>query len=194
MKSHHSRSWIRLTLTFLAAIALSYGLTYLVQTLLSKTKLPIHDLSWLAYLTVFIISIIANLTVIVPVPLAISIMIAAATQWNPLLIALVGSLGGSIGELSGYYVGYLGKKIAIFEDTTLYARVARWIKRYGIWAIFVFAAQPLIPFDIGGFIAGTARMPLLKFWPALFLGKSLKYIVFTFAGVGLIGSLPAWFH
>jgi len=74
---------------------------------------------------------LANLSVIVSIPFAASIMIAAATKWNPLLIALFGSIGGSIGELSGYYAGYLGKKIAIRGEVIGYGRVEHWIHHCG---------------------------------------------------------------
>jgi membrane protein YqaA with SNARE-associated domain len=186
--------WIRLALTFIAAIALSYGLTYGIQKGLSASNLPINSLDWLAYVTVFFTSTLANLSVIVPVPLALSIMIAAATEWNPLIIAVVGGVGGSIGELSGYYVGYLGKRIAVLDDISLYQRIRRWIFRYGVLTIFVLALQPVIPVDIGGFVAGTVRMPMRKFFPALMVGKILKYSVLTYAAAGLIHSLPSCFH
>jgi membrane protein YqaA with SNARE-associated domain len=113
-------------------------------------------------------------------------MIAAATEWNPVMIALAASIGGTLGELSGYYAGYLGKKIAIAEYMAGYDRFAGWMHRYGMWAIFLLAFQPIIPFDIGGMIAGAARMPLRKFLPALWVGKFLKYVILCYSGIGLI--------
>ena len=182
--------WIRLAITFLGILILSFGLAYLFQKLIAEFNFPLYDFAWLAYLIVFAISVIANLTVIVPVPFAASIMIAAATTWNPVLIALFGSIGGSIGELSGYYAGYLGRRIAILENVPGYQRSEHWIQRYGVWAIFFLSFQPIIPFDIGGFIAGATRMPIRKFLPALWLGKFPKYIILIYAGIGLIDFLP----
>jgi uncharacterized membrane protein YdjX (TVP38/TMEM64 family) len=184
--------WTRLILTFIAVIVISYGLASIVQTFVPKAGLAMYNFAWLAYIMVFLLTIVANISIIVPVPFAVSIMIVAATKLDPLLVAFVGSLGGAIGELSGYYAGYLGKKIAIPEDIGLYQRIRRWISRYGVWAIFFLALQPVIPFDIGGFIAGAAKMPVRKFWPALWLGKFPKYLVITYAGVGLINFLPSW--
>ena len=43
-------------------------------------------------------------------------MIAAATKWDPLLAAFSASIGDSIGELSGYFAGYLGRKVVILES------------------------------------------------------------------------------
>jgi membrane protein YqaA with SNARE-associated domain len=119
-------------------------------------------------------------------------MIAIATKWNPVMVALAASVGGMLGELSGYYAGYLGKKIAIDEHAIGYKRVAGWMHRYGLWAILFLAFQPVIPFDLGGLIAGGARMPLWKFLPALWAGKFLKYITVCYSGLGLIRFLPFW--
>jgi len=182
--------WLRLTIIFIGFIVVSFALAYFLQHLLLTFRLPLHHFAWLAYLVVFATSLVANLTIIAPVPFAATIMIAAATTWNPLLIALVASIGGTLGELSGYYAGYLGKKIAIPENVVWYGRIERWIQRYGAWAIFFIALQPIIPFDIGGLIAGAAKMPLHKFLPALWGGKFPKYIFLTYIGLGLFHFIP----
>ncbi|MBI2869820.1 MAG: VTT domain-containing protein [Chloroflexi bacterium] len=182
--------WGRLVFAFVTLVVLSFGLSFLLQYFLTRLDLPLYEIAWLAYLTVFVVSILTNLSVLVPVPIAVSIMIAAATHWNPVVIALFGALGGTIGELSGYYAGYLGKRIAIAEETPGYRQMERWIRRWGVVAIFLLALQPILPFDLGGFIAGVARMPIPKFLPTLFLGKFPKYIILTYAGVGLLKFIP----
>ena len=178
--------WLRLAIIFVLFVIVSFGLAYLFQRLLARFDLRMHDFGWMAYLIVFASTMLANLTIIAPVPFAISIMLAAAAQWNPVLVALAAAAGGTIGELSGYYAGRLGKKIAIPESIIGYKQVEGWVQRYGMWAIMFLAFQPVIPFDLGGVIAGTARMPLRKFLPGLFLGKFPKYIILIYAGVDLI--------
>jgi membrane protein YqaA with SNARE-associated domain len=120
------------------------------------------------------------------VPLASAIMVSIATQWNPFLVALFASFGGTLGELSGYFAGYIVEKSAINESTPGYNRIRGWMNRNGPWAIAFLAFQPVLPFDIGGIIAGAARMSLWKFLPALWLGKFPKYLILTYFGVGLI--------
>ena len=110
------------------------------------------------------------------------------------MTALAAALGGSLGELSGYYAGYAGRKMAIANDLIVFNRVVGWINRWGAWAIVFLAFQPVVPFDVGGLIAGAARMPMRKFLPALFTGKFPKYILLVYAGIGLIDFLPkSWF-
>jgi membrane protein YqaA with SNARE-associated domain len=179
-------NWPRLILFFIVVIAISLGLAYLFQFLMKKFDLPLFSFSLLAYLIVFSTSLLFNLTVLVPVPFAAMIMVAAAQCWNPLIIALFASLGGTIGELSGYYAGYLEKKLAIPDSLLGYKRVKGWIDKYGAWAIAFVALQPVIPFDIGGLIAGIAKMPLYKFLPALFAGKFPKYIIICYSAIGVL--------
>ncbi len=183
-------AWRRLIITFAVFIVISVTLAYLLNRFVLGLNLPIHRIAWVAYALVFIISLVTNMSILVPVPLAVSFMIAAATEWNPLMIALAGALGGSIGELSGYYAGYLGKKLAIPEGIAAYEKLEGWVKKWGFWAILVLALQPIVPFDLGGFIAGAARMPMQRFFPALLLGKFPKYLILIYAGLGLIHFLP----
>lgn len=182
--------WLRLAIALFGFIILSFGLAYLLQNIVAKFHSALYSFAWLAYLIVFGTQLGANLTILLPVPVAVSVMIAAATKWNPALIALSGSIGGTLGELSGYYAGYLGKKMAIAENTPGYSRIEGWIQRYGMWAIAFLAFQPIIPFDIGGLVAGVAKMPLHKFLLALLVGKFPKYLILTLAGIGLIHSIP----
>jgi len=192
MKKGNQIYWLRLVASLLILIAFSFGLAYLTLRLGTRFHLPLDEFAPLAYLGVLATTLVCNLTVIVPVPIATSIMIAAATSWNPVMVALVASIGGTLGELSGYYAGYLGKRIAISEQVAAYNKVADWMNRYGIWAISFLAFQPVIPFDIAGLVAGAAKMPMYKFLPALWAGKFPKYIILCYSGIGLIHFLPFW--
>jgi len=185
-------NWPGLVIPLIGLIGISFGLAYLLRELWLRLHLPLDEFAWLAYLSVFATTLVCNFTIIAPVPVATSIMIAAATRWDPIPVSLVASIGGTLGELSGYYAGYLGKTIAIAENVIGYNIVADWMNRYGLWAISFLAFQPIIPFDIGGLIAGAARMPLRKFLPALWAGKFPKYIIFCYSGIGLIQLLPFW--
>lgn len=186
--------WLKLAIALIVLILVSFLLAYWFKKLADSLHLPLDRYAFLAYLVVFLVALIANLTVMAPVPIAISVMVTVAQNWNPILSALAAALGGTIGELSGYYAGYAGRKIAIANDFVGFDRVEGWINRWGAWAIAFLAFQPVIPFDVGGLIAGAARMPMHKFLPALFVGKFPKYILLAYAGIGLIHFLPrSWF-
>lgn len=131
MKREKWLRWLKLAIAFIALIVVSFLLAYWFKKLADSLHLPLDRYAFLAYLVVFVVALIANLTVMAPVPIAISIMITVAQSWNPLLAALAAATGGSIGELSGYYAGYAGRKIAIASDFVGFNRVESWIDRWG---------------------------------------------------------------
>jgi len=194
MKQGKIVRWLKMSLTFIALIGVSFVIAYWFNALVKSLHLPLDRYAFLAYSVVFVVSLIANLTVIAPVPIAVTVMIIVATKWNPALAGLAAALGSTIGELSGYLAGYAGRKIAVKNDLVPYSTVEQWINRYGVWAIVVLAFQPVIPFDVGGIIAGAAKMPYRKFIPAIFVGKLPKFVLLAYGGVGLINFLPkSWF-
>jgi len=192
MKKVNQVRWLRLAASLVVLIGLSFGLMWLLQEAVARLHLPLDKFAWLAYLNVFISTLVCNLTIFIPVPVATPILIATATQWNPVMVALAASIGGTLGELSGYYAGYLGKRIAINERVAGYSKVTEWMNRYGIWAISFLGFQPVIPFDIAGLVAGAAKVPMYKFLLALWVGKFPKYITLCYSGIELIHLLPFW--
>lgn len=192
MRPENHVHWIRLLIALAGLVVVSFAFSALLQFLKSRLNLPIYEFESIAYITVFVASLLANSTIVAPVPFAIAIMVTAAHEFNPIIIAFLGAAGGTIGELSGYYAGRWGKKLAIPDTVVGYKRLEGWIHKYGLWAIILIAFQPIIPFDVGGLIAGAAKMPLIQFVPALFLGKFPKYLILTYAGIGIIGFLPPW--
>lgn len=186
--------YIKIAGILLAVVMLSFVVAYYFNQLVKELDLPIYKYAWLAYLVVFAVTLVANMTVLAPVPIAVIVMTVVAKEWNPVLAALSAAAGGTLGELSGYFAGYAGRKIAITSDFIGFDRVEKWINHYGAWAIVFLAFQPLVPFDVGGLIAGAAKMPIRKFLPALFAGKLPKYLLMAYAAVGLIQFLPkSWF-
>lgn len=160
-----------------------------MQYALTRFHLPVRSHELLAYLIIFGIAIIATLSLI-PLPFALSLMIVGAQHWNPLLVALAGSSGACIGDLSGYWLGYVGKKMALQEELGVFKKVKSWINEHCFWAIAFLSFQPIVPVELGGFVAGAARMPIAKFLAALFIGKFPKYVLVVYAGLGLIHFFP----
>jgi membrane protein YqaA with SNARE-associated domain len=183
-------SWLKLFLVFIVLIIFSLGLVILLQYLRKELHFQLFRFSWLTYLIVLVSTFIFNLSIMVPVPFATAAMIAAAQYWNPVVLALFAAIGGTLGELSGYYAGYFGRKWALPNNMTCFQSVQGWIDKYGGWAISFLAFQPIIPFDIGGFFAGCSKMHILKFLLFLFIGKFPKYILICYAALGVLKFIP----
>lgn len=131
------------------------------------------------YPGIFVISLLANATVLVPAPGA-AMVFAMGGVFSPLLVGIVAGTGAAIGELSGYAAGFSGQVVA--ERTKIYDRIEHWMERYGTLTIFVLAAVPNPFFDLAGIAAGALKMPVHKFLLAGLFGKIIKMWIFAYAG------------
>jgi membrane protein YqaA with SNARE-associated domain len=135
------------------------------------------------YLGVFLISLIGNATVILPVPSLLGVF-AGGSAFNPLVVGLVAGVAEPLGELTGYLAGYAGQ--GIVENQRFYARLTTWMANRhfltGYLLIFLLSAIPNPFFDVAGISAGALRMPVAGFLISCWLGKTLKALVIAFAG------------
>src|SRR4030043_1718824 len=139
------------------------------------------------YLGVFLISIITCSSIVVPVPGWILIATLGAIL-NPILVGVISGIGGTIGEMTGYLLGY-GGRIAV-ENTGIYGRMVYWMKRWGGATIFVLALIPNPFFDLAGIIAGLLRFPIWKFLLFGAAGRIPKNILFAYIGVWGLQFMP----
>lgn len=194
MKKAEQKRWFSIAVYAVILIGISIGSIYLFRYLVAYFDISVEEFATTAYLVVFVTTLISNASIIVPVPIHIAIMITAASQLNPVLVALVASIAGTLGEITGYYAGYLGKKIIVRETTPGYKRVVGWMEQYGARTIFFLSLQPILPFDIAGLVAGAFRMPLWKFLIYCWAGRFPKYIVLCYFGSAIPYFFPSWFE
>jgi len=133
------------------------------------------------YLGTFLISILANATVIIPAP-GLVIVFSMGAKFNPLFVGLAAGAGATIGELSGYLAGFSGQ--GIIEDQKRYDQMVAWMRKNGPLTVLTIAFVPNPLFDLAGMIAGALRMPVIKFLFWVLIGKLLKMILFAYAGAG----------
>jgi uncharacterized membrane protein YdjX (TVP38/TMEM64 family) len=141
------------------------------------------------YPGIFFIAMLANATVFLPAP-GIAVVFAMGSVFNPWLVALFAGTGAAVGELVGYLAGYSGQ--GIVEKTEVFTRIEPWVRRYGVYAIFVFSALPNPFFDVAGVAAGILKIPLPKFFVACWLGQLVKMFAFAYAGSLSITWLEQW--
>jgi uncharacterized membrane protein YdjX (TVP38/TMEM64 family) len=139
----------------------------------------LQELEEYGYLAVFLVGLISNATVILPLPgLAVSTLLGAV--FNPWLVGIVGGVGQALGELSGYLVGYSGHTLV--DENPTYQRLVGWMRRHGMLTVFVLALIPNPIFDLGGIAAGALRFPVWKFLLSVTAGKVIRNIGFALAG------------
>jgi membrane protein DedA with SNARE-associated domain len=142
------------------------------------------------YFGIFILMLVSSMTILLPLPgvaaLAIAPSIMNLTGNDMLWLAVVASIGGSLGELTSYFAARWGRAVITEKQQKGYGRVERWMKRYGGFAIFVFALIPF-PFDIVGIVAGSLRFPIWKYLLFCWAGRLIKYTFVVYLGYSLSG-------
>lgn len=131
------------------------------------------------YPGIFLISLVANATVIFPAP-SLALVFALGGVLDPILVGLAAGLGEALGELTGYLAGYGGQ--AVIENREIYDRLHGWMRKYGWATIFLLSVFPNPFFDLAGIAAGALRFPIGYFLLSCWLGKTLKTILFALAG------------
>lgn len=165
------RTTILRIISFLAVVAISVW----IFSIRDKAS----ELAAFGYPGIFVISILANATVILPAP-GVAVVFAMGGIFNPLIVGIVAGVGSALGELSGYLAGYSGQ--AVIERGGIYDKIHPYIEKYGAATIFVLAAIPNPFFDLGGIAAGALKMPIRIFLIWCILGKIIKMLVFAYAG------------
>jgi uncharacterized membrane protein YdjX (TVP38/TMEM64 family) len=163
-----------------AAILLGVaGLTYL----LIINRRHIQEFAALGYPGIFLVAMLSSATVLVPGP-GLMITTAMGAVFNPFWVAIAAGTGAGLGEITGYLVGFSGRELV--DKTPWHDRVDGWIKKYGLWIILVMAVIPNPIFDLVGYSAGVAKLPVWKFLVATCIGNILKMMFFSFGGAGVI--------
>ncbi|MBS3061848.1 MAG: VTT domain-containing protein [Candidatus Diapherotrites archaeon] len=146
----------------------------------------------LAFGVVMVVSIIGNATIFLPAPVVLLVFGsgAFAAQYNlgvgfAILMGIAGGIGAAIGEMSSFFVGYLGQRgVRKFSDALnqkLLLKIESQIKKHGNWIVFLGALSPL-PFDVFGLAAGVLRMDAKKFFAATLVGKIIRDVLIALAG------------
>ncbi len=164
----------------LLTLLLVIAITVTLFLFFPRDPAKVEEFQNYGYLGAFLISLVSNATIILPMPGFLLIFALGAT-FNPILVGLAGATGGTMGEMTCYMLGYSGR--GVVQNRRLYDKSVQWLKKWGVLTIFVFAATPL-PFDVMGMVAGLLRYPFWKFFLACWFGKTLKYV-----GIALAGAL-----
>jgi len=136
------------------------------------------------YLGVFAISFIGTASIIIPIPYTLLIFhlsTSPSTEWDPILLTIAGGAGSAIGEMSGYALGYFGRKIVSQERQRKMTYLVKIFDHYGPLAIFIFALTPL-PDDLLYIPLGILRYKFYKAFIPTLIGKLLMIFVIAYFG------------
>jgi uncharacterized membrane protein YdjX (TVP38/TMEM64 family) len=138
----------------------------------------VADLKGYGYLGAFLASMLTTATIILPVP-GVIVVLALGAVLPPVLVGLAAGTGAAIGEMTGYMAGFSGR--GLVENKKTYNTLVKWLNKWGVLTVFVFALTPL-PFDPLGITAGILRFSLWKFILTCWFGKIIANIIVSYAG------------
>jgi uncharacterized membrane protein YdjX (TVP38/TMEM64 family) len=134
------------------------------------------------YPGIFLISILANATIIIPLP-GVAITSAMGAVFNPFWVAVAAGLGAGLGESSGYLAGLSGRETV--QKSEKMRRITGWMEKYGGLTILILAFIPNPAFDLAGIAAGALKIPYIQFITWTCVGKILKMLMFAYGGAAL---------
>lgn len=169
-------------------MVINVGMYALLAT--GPAQRTIDALAGWTYPGTFLLALVANAGVFVPIPYnAVVLQVAAGAQW-PFAVALAAAAGSALGESTGWWVGRTGSRALPTQGRP--ARAVAWLRgrtRHpgsAFGAIFAFAAIPNYVFDIAGLAAGAFGVRYPLFLAATFSGRLLRFAIFAAAGPFLL--------
>jgi len=169
------RPWIRPMLVAAIAIALN-----IIAYLIIPPDLA-YRLGSLGYIGVFLITLISNATIVVPIPY-FGLVAALSPGLSMVGVGIAGALGSVIGESVSFFVGRSGR--GVVEQTRFY----RWVQRQlehpwrAFVVLFALSAPPNPAFDVAGLTAGAMGLPYWIFLSAVFLARLVRFGIVAFFG------------
>ena len=133
----------------------------------------------LGYPGVMVVSFIGAAGMVLPVPSLAAVCGAGGLGLNVVGVGLLAAIGGTVGELSGYAIGYGGRSVV--ERRRFYATLKTWMERRGALMLFVAATIPNPLFDLVGIAAGGTRYPVGRFLIVVGAGSIIKNITVAWA-------------
>jgi membrane protein YqaA with SNARE-associated domain len=170
--------------TILRVLALVFVIGLMVFLFLIRDQ--VRHLEKYGYLGIFLISIVANATVLIPLP-GVFFTSTMGAIFNPFWVAIAAGSGSALGELSGYVLGFSGQTVV--ARNMWHERIESWMGKYGDITILLLAFIPNPLFDMAGMTAGALKMPIYRFLFWTLIGKTLKMMMFAYGGATISG----WF-
>lgn len=170
--------WVRPALIGLVAVALNVLAYYLIPDDF------VERLGAFGYLGVFVVTLVANATVVVPVPYY-GLVARLAQELSLPGVMVAGALGSTLGEMVAFFIGRSGRSAV--ADTPFYRWVQRQMSRpvRAFLVLFALSAPPNPAFDVAGLTAGAMGVPLWMFFTSVFLGRLIRLAIIALVGVGL---------
>lgn len=109
--------------------------------------------------------------------LLIALLDKVSDTWLSLVI--VASIGNTLGAMTSFYLGHLGRFVKSPEDLSgaKYVKALYLIERYGTWALLL-SWVPVIG-DLLCLLAGWLKLSVIPSFIMILVGKTIRYLLIT---------------
>jgi uncharacterized membrane protein YdjX (TVP38/TMEM64 family) len=168
--------------------------TFLFETIKTLFIKPLLKLGfWAAFVFLFLMVI---QSLIAPIPSELILLSGAMIFgfWWGTVLGLIGSMlsawitfyianqgGRTILEATGEKLGFVDKMVLVLDD---------WIENWGLWAIIVGRAVPVIMFDPVSYAAGVSNIKLKHYMIATFIGSIPRALFYAWLGIQTLNDNP----
>lgn len=138
-----------------------------------------------AYIGAFLVCLLANALVAIPIPYIPIIVHISATADSAAIVVALGALGSVLGESVAFFIGRAEQ--GLVSERPIYRRLHRIAERKWLAGLLVFGlAVPLNPlFDVAGLAAGAIGMRYRVFFIAVFAARILRLALIVWLGAML---------
>ena len=182
----------KLLIISIAALAVYFVLSLIVIDLVSPSILVYN---WIlnfglvfGYFGAFLVALLGNATFLVPIPyMVITFILGGLTNttgqflFDPILVGLISGLGATIGEMTGYLLGYGGSRFIKEDQRDAFSKYINEHPRATPLLVWFLAISPL-PDDFVILPLGAAKYPWWKVVIPQYIGKSMFMIFAAWLG------------
>jgi membrane protein YqaA with SNARE-associated domain len=182
-------------------VVLSFFLQGMSSLVVSVYELVLNLSLLLGYPGAFLVSFLGNATILVPFPYILtSFILGGLTDgithefvFDPLVIGILSGIGATLGEMTGYVVGYTGGRLIDENQKSGFRRYAEDHPRWTPFVLWFLAVTP-IPDDVLVVPLGAAKYPWWKVILPQFIGKTMFLTAIAYSGrlsLGFVESIIA---
>ncbi|VVB67719.1 SNARE associated Golgi protein [Candidatus Norongarragalina meridionalis] len=130
---------------------------------------------------------------IVPIPSEVILVTAGLLGFDPLTVAIYGTIGSTLGAIVGYFIGKLGGRpvidkigpyLFITQEKVLAAE--QKFKEWGGWTVFVSRLIPFIPYKVFSITSGILKYDFKQFVFFTFIGSFPRCFLLAWIGVQIM--------
>ena len=158
-------------------------LTSIIIVFLTYKAKDFESFTSLGYIGILLLNFISSASVIFPMPGTLSVLWGGAV-WNPILVGLFSGIGASLGEVSGYLLGFGSRGFLhrLEKKNEWFLKIEYFFHKTGFMTIVIVSLLPLPIFDFIGILAGGLNYPLWKFLIATSIGRIIRNLLIAWTG------------